>query len=138
LPVTRRDGEQLLTAASAKLAAGWSVALCPEGKLNHGGPLFRGQTGAVRLALRSRAPLVPLGLYVAPHDLIDMHGTRHGRPCRGRVQVGGVCYVNLGRPWWPAPVPPSSDTGAYLRQATNDLMDRIEVQVQLAAARCDA
>jgi 1-acyl-sn-glycerol-3-phosphate acyltransferase len=138
LPVTRHDGDRLLAAAGRRLADGWSVALCPEGRLNHGGPLFRGHTGAVRLALAAGAPLVPLGFYVRPEDLLDIHHFRQGRPTHGRVQVRGVCYVNVGRPWRPAPVPPGVEPAAHLRHATADLMDRIAALTERATERAQA
>ena len=138
LPVTRGGGSALLAAASRKLAAGYTVAICPEGRLNNGGPLAPGHTGAVRLALAAGVPLVPLGLYVRPEDVLDIHHFRYGRPARGRVQVSGVCYATVGAAWWPAPAPAGVEPAEHLRRATAELMQRLATLTQQAAARCGA
>ncbi|MCK6094391.1 1-acyl-sn-glycerol-3-phosphate acyltransferase [Micrococcus sp. EYE_162] len=64
IPVDRsRDGGRSLEAARAALAAGRVIVVYPEGTVTHdpdGWPMAA-RTGAVRLALQTGAPLVPVG-----------------------------------------------------------------------------
>jgi 1-acyl-sn-glycerol-3-phosphate acyltransferase len=71
---TERAGRSLDDAAAA-LAAGELVALFPEGRLTRDPEHWpeRAKTGAVRLALRTGAPIVPVAL-VGAHRLV---GRRH-------------------------------------------------------------
>lgn len=65
IPVRRDAKEQSEAALSAGLdvlEAGGVLGLYPEGTRSPDGRLYRGRTGVARLALRSRAPVVPVGL----------------------------------------------------------------------------
>lgn len=55
-----RPAEAALRTGQAVLQMGWMLAIYPEGTRSPDGRLYRGKTGAVRLALRSDAPLVPV------------------------------------------------------------------------------
>ena len=69
LPVVRGQPVPLLQAATRRLNQGYSIVVCPEGRLNHGGPLHRAGLGTVRLALQSGYPIVPVGFFVAERHL---------------------------------------------------------------------
>jgi hypothetical protein len=78
---------------------------------------------------------VPVGFYVPPKHLIDVHHLRDGRPTHGRWQVGGMCYVDIGRPWQPPPPAAGEQPSGHLRRATDELMCRIGVLARRAEAR---
>ncbi len=55
--------------ALAKLRSGASVGIFPEGTMNRNPRrLLRGQTGAARMALQARVPVVPAGISFPEHD----------------------------------------------------------------------
>jgi 1-acyl-sn-glycerol-3-phosphate acyltransferase len=65
------DAAASLDEASAALAAGEAVGLYPEGRLTRDPMMWpeRAKTGAVRLALRTGAPIVPVAM-VGAHEVI--------------------------------------------------------------------
>ncbi|MBB2943008.1 1-acyl-sn-glycerol-3-phosphate acyltransferase [Actinoplanes lutulentus] len=73
IPVERAGGRAVLSAFDAAvpiLRAGGLVAVFPEGTRSPDGRLYRGRTGAVRLAAQAGVPIVPVGIL----------GTREARP----------------------------------------------------------
>lgn len=64
IPLDRSGGDNqwALQEATRRLQDGEPFALAPEGTSNRGGPLGRGRTGAVRMALAAGVPLVPVAL----------------------------------------------------------------------------
>ena len=65
IPIRRGGGdasERALASAQQVLARGGAFAIYPEGTRTRDGLLHRGHTGVARLALRTSAPLVPVGL----------------------------------------------------------------------------
>jgi 1-acyl-sn-glycerol-3-phosphate acyltransferase len=72
IPVERAGGRAVLTAFDAAvpvLRAGGLVAVFPEGTRSPDGRLYRGRTGAVRLAREAGVPIVPFG--VTGTDLVQ-------------------------------------------------------------------
>jgi len=68
IPVVSGCGWDALNNALDKLSAGKVIVLFPEGKLNHGARLHRGRSGAAVLAIKSGAPINPVGFYVLPKN----------------------------------------------------------------------
>lgn len=113
IPVDRRGGataSPALEAATRIVEQGGVWGIHPEGTRSPDGRLCRGRTGAVRVAIDTGIPLVPVAIT----------GTRHGRSL----------------PWWrrrvvveilePLDLDPFRDTGALgVRAATDELMRRI-------------
>jgi 1-acyl-sn-glycerol-3-phosphate acyltransferase len=65
IPMRREGGsasERALAAARDVLEGGEVLGIYPEGTRSPDGRLYRGHTGVARLALGSRAPVVPVGL----------------------------------------------------------------------------
>ncbi|WP_433040090.1 lysophospholipid acyltransferase family protein [Dactylosporangium sp. CS-033363] len=65
IPVERGGGRAVLSAFDAAvpvLRAGGLVAVFPEGTRSPDGRLYRGRTGAVRLARQAGVPIVPFGV----------------------------------------------------------------------------
>ena len=133
IPIDRSDGD----AAAAALAAGaravrggMLVGVYPEGTRSPDGRLYRGKTGAARIALQTGAPLVPVAMVGT--DRVQPIGTV--RPRLGRIEV------RIGAPILPPPR--SADPQAEKQQArvlTEQVMQALaalggQVRVDLDAA----
>jgi 1-acyl-sn-glycerol-3-phosphate acyltransferase len=133
LPVLRGRFDLVLRAARQRLAQGFSLVIFPEGRLNHGGPLYRGRLGAVRLALETGAPIVPVGFHVPARHTHAVRLQVDGLPTVGRWQVGGRCTVAIGPAWRP-----DQETGcgapAQARRLTDALMAQIAALARAAEA----
>jgi len=99
------------------LARGETVVIFPEGRLVAPGQRFPARTGAVRMALASGAPIIPLGMYTPPQNVANVSLRWHGRPRSGTWQVRGECNLNFGSPWTPG----HSD----IHTLTDELMNRV-------------
>lgn len=126
VPVHREGGsagEASLAQGVRVLADGALIGVFPEGTRSPDGRLYRGRTGPVRLAARSGAPIVPVGIA----------GTRQALPPHGRVPRRGRVTVRIGAPMtFPGlrgEAGPNRDEdrehGRALRGATDELMRRI-------------
>lgn len=92
IPVKREIKEQTeaaLQSGNEVLGAGGVLGLYPEGTRSPDGRLYRGRTGVARLTLRSRAPVIPVGLV----------GSREVMPKQAKMpRLWGRVRVNFGRP----------------------------------------
>ena len=84
IPIRREGGsasERALDSAMDVLREGGVFGIYPEGTRTRDGYLHRGHTGVARLALRSGAPIVPVGL-IGTDDIqpIDTRMPRFGKP----------------------------------------------------------
>ncbi len=138
LPVVRGQPDALLEAAGRHLRRGYSIAVCPEGRLNHGGRLHRAGTGTVRLALQTGFPIVPVGFYVADRHAKIIRATVDGRQTYGRWQIGGTCYVEISQTWQSEPAARGDRSYRQQRQLTDELMRQIGTLVQRAEARAES
>ena len=110
IPVNRDGGtaaDAAFEAAVPRLESGGVVGVFPEGTRSPDGRLYRGRTGALRLARRCGVPVVPVGMVgtdeVDPRDLLG----------RRRPPVA----MRFG---------PPVDTGGDVREATDALMATIQ------------
>lgn len=113
VPVDRQGGsaaQASLDRATEVLRSGGVLSLFPEGTRSPDGRLYRGKTGPVRLATRTGAPIVPIGL-IGTREV--MHPHRHV-PRRAPV------FVRFGRP-----MQISADDEAGARAATDALLQTI-------------
>jgi 1-acyl-sn-glycerol-3-phosphate acyltransferase len=119
IPIDRRGGDaaqRALDVAAEVLLRGELFGIYPEGTRSRDGILRRGRTGAARLALRTGAPLVPVGIV----------GTREIQPPGGRVpRPFRACAIRLGRPLAPGHYRDRGDDRMVLRQMTDELMFEI-------------
>ena len=92
IPIDRsggRAGERALDMAAQLLDQGELFGIYPEGTRSRDGRLHKGHTGPARLALRTGAPLVPVGLV----------GTRRIMPPEARFpRLFRPAAVRIGRP----------------------------------------
>lgn len=97
IPVDR-SGRGLITSlrcAEDRLAAGGVVGLFPEGTRSRSGELADGRAGVAHLALRTGAPIVPVG--IVGTERIQPPGARTLR-FRGRAELRFGSPIDLG-PW---------------------------------------
>ncbi|WP_200216072.1 lysophospholipid acyltransferase family protein [Micromonospora coerulea] len=118
IPVERAGGRAALSAFDAAipvLKAGDLVAVYPEGTRSPDGRLYRGRTGAARLAVAAGVPVIPVG--VTGTDKAQPIGTRVPRP--GRAEI----TIRFGKP---LDFTGRSDDRTSLREMTDELMAEIQ------------
>ncbi|WBC17506.1 lysophospholipid acyltransferase family protein [Micromonospora sp. WMMA1998] len=118
IPVERAGGRAALSAFDAAipvLKAGDLVAVYPEGTRSPDGRLYRGRTGAARLAVAAGVPIIPVG--VTGTDKAQPIGTRVPRPGRAKITIRfGKPLDFTGRP----------DDRTSLRAMTDEMMSEIQ------------
>jgi 1-acyl-sn-glycerol-3-phosphate acyltransferase len=119
IPIDRSGGDssrRALDAAAGVLETGELFGIYPEGTRSRDGRLHRGHTGPARLALRTGAPLVPVGLL----------GTREIQPPGRNVpRLFRPCAVRIGRPIDVGHYGDRPDDHLILRELTDELMFEI-------------
>lgn len=119
IPVRREGGnagERALASALDVLRDGGVFGIYPEGTRSRDGYLHRGHTGVARLALRSGAPIVPVGLV----------GTRDVQPPdRTLPRFFQPITVRFGRPVDATRFAGRENDRMVLRQITDELMFEI-------------
>ncbi len=119
IPIDRSGGDasaRALDAAASVLEAGELFGIYPEGTRARDGKLHKGHTGVARLAIRTRSPIVPVGIIgsaeVQPPD------ARFPKPFR-RV------HIRFGRPISVDKYCDRIDDRLVLRQITDEVMYEI-------------
>jgi len=123
IEVNRQDGRAAFNQACEALRNGETVVIYPEGRLNPDHQNFRGKSGAVRMSLKTGAPIIPLGIYVPPSNLKDWRLVWAGRFNQGRWQISGQCFLKSGEPWRPEGNSEQKRVPAHL--LTDELMKNI-------------
>ncbi|GAA2699366.1 1-acyl-sn-glycerol-3-phosphate acyltransferase [Actinoplanes palleronii] len=114
IPVERAGGRAVLTAFDAAvpiLRGGGLVAVFPEGTRSPDGRLYRGRTGAVRLAAQAGVPVVPIGIRGTDH--IRRAGDRFPRPQAISLAFG-------------TPIPVKVESAPDARRLTDELIAAIQ------------
>ncbi len=116
MPVARQGGdagEASLRKGEEVLNSGRLLGIYPEGTRSPDGRLYRGKTGPARLALRTGAPVIPVGLI----------GTGEVLPAGAKVPRIRKVGIRIGRPLDLASRYGASDDDRFaLRSATDELM----------------
>ncbi len=119
IPIDRGGGsasQRALDAAAGVLERGELFGIFPEGTRSRDGILHRGHTGPARLALRTGAPIVPVGL----------KGTRDIQPPDAKLpKVFQPCEVNIGKPIDVSRYADRADDHLVLRQIIDEVMYEI-------------
>lgn len=127
IPVHRdsHDASAAYLAAVQAVRAGECVSFFPEGTLTRDPHLWpmRGRTGAVRVALETGAPLVPVAQWGA-HRILAPYSSRPHLLRRHDVQVTAGPSIDLSR-WSGQPV-----TVAVLVEATDHVMDVLTAMLE--------
>jgi 1-acyl-sn-glycerol-3-phosphate acyltransferase len=97
IPIDRRGGDHAagaLDAASSVLEGGGLFGIYPEGTRSRTGKLYKGHTGAARLAVETGAPIIPVGL-IGTDDIqpVDVAVPRLFR--QAEVRIG--CPISVER-----------------------------------------
>jgi 1-acyl-sn-glycerol-3-phosphate acyltransferase len=92
IPIDRAGGEKsraALDAAEAVLRRGELFGIFPEGTRSRDGCLYKGRTGAARLAIEVGCPIIPVG--ITGTDLIQPPDAKAPKPFKS-------CSITFGRP----------------------------------------
>lgn len=119
IPLDRSGGsasESALDQAAASLGNGDLFLIYPEGTRSRDGNLHRGRTGIARLALRTGAPIVPVG--VKGTDAIQPPGAVMPRPFK-------PCSLRFGEPIHTEKYEDVEVSRAVLRELTDEVMFEI-------------
>jgi 1-acyl-sn-glycerol-3-phosphate acyltransferase len=119
IPIDRAGGEKsqaALHAAETVLRRGELFGIFPEGTRSRDGYLYKGRTGAARLALKVGCPIFPVGIV----------GTREIQPPDAKLpKVRKSCSISIGRPIDPARYRSRADDHLVLRSITDEVMYEI-------------
>ncbi len=119
IPLDRSGGDAskvALDAAAASLERGELFLIYPEGTRTRDGYLHKGKTGVARLALRTGAPIIPVGLIGT--DKIQP-------PDRTMPKLGEHCEIHIGTPIDVSRYRSRIDDRLLLRQITDEVMFEI-------------
>lgn len=119
IPVDRRGGEKshaALDAAERVLRRGELFGIFPEGTRSRDGMLYKGHTGAARLAMTLGCPIFPVGIA----------GTRDIQPPDAPLpRLGGRVTISIGRPIDVGHYSTRGNDPMLLREITDELMFEI-------------
>lgn len=140
IPVCRGTdrAKEAFDQACQLLRDGKTVVVFPEGHLVPAGKRIQAKTGTIRMALESGAPIIPVGLYVPPQNLLNVKFNWHGCQQSGLWQLTGKSYMRFGAAWNPAnSLSKTNDPNCHAM--TDELMNRIymlvsEIQKEIPCA----
>ena len=114
IPVDRekRDKSWIKT-AKKYIRNGHIVGIFPEGERSKDNKLGKGKTGAVRLALAAKAPIVPVGIK-GTYDLWPINKKFH--------KIKKIVRINIGKPIYYDGYYKKRITKSLLRRLTDNLM----------------
>jgi 1-acyl-sn-glycerol-3-phosphate acyltransferase len=119
IPIDRSGGkksEAALLAAEQVLRRGELFGIYPEGTRSRDGMLYKGHTGAARLAMKVGCPIIPVGIV----------GTREIQPPDKVLPKPGLtCVVKFGRPIDSQRYADRGGDHMVLREMTDELMYEI-------------
>jgi 1-acyl-sn-glycerol-3-phosphate acyltransferase len=119
IPIDRSGGsaaERALNTAARVLEDGQFFGIYPEGTRARDGRLHRGHTGPARLALRTGAPIIPVGII----------GTREIQPPEAKVpKPFKRAEIRFGRPIQASRYAGRADDRLVLRQIIDEVMYEI-------------
>ena len=120
IPIDRGGGEKsniALDAAEQVLHRGELFGIFPEGTRSRDGMLYKGKTGAARLALKIGCPIFPVGIV----------GTKEIQPPDAKLpKLGGHVSITIGKPVSPDRYAHRSDDHLLLREMTDEVMFEIQ------------
>ena len=119
IPIDRSGGDKsqaALDTAERVLRRGELFGIFPEGTRSRDGYLYKGRTGAARLALKVGCPIFPVGVV----------GTREIQPPDAKApKLRMDCSITIGRPIKVERYRDRADDHRVLRQITDELMFEI-------------
>ncbi len=133
IPVYRGTdrAKEALEQACQMLREGKTIVIFPEGKEVPYGERIRAKTGAVRMAMETGVPIIPLGIHVPPNSLRTIRFAWKGKKCSGLWQVTGKRTMCFGSPWHPGQTT-SEVNPLDIHAATKELMDQIYLLTEVS------
>ena len=120
IPIDRSGGEKsqaALDAAEAVLTRGELFGMFPEGTRSRDGCLYKGRTGAARLATKIGCPIFPVGIV----------GTDDIQPPDAKVpKLFRSCSITIGRPVRPERYTSSTDPHLAWRSMIDEVMFEVQ------------
>ena len=120
IPIDRSGGEKsraALDAAERVLARGELFGMFPEGTRSRDGSLYKGRTGAARLATKIGCPIFPVGIV----------GTNDIQPPDAKVpKLFRSCSITIGRPVRPERYTSSNDPHMAWRSMIDEVMFEVQ------------
>jgi 1-acyl-sn-glycerol-3-phosphate acyltransferase len=99
VPAVRGSGGATVEAMVRQVASGRSVAIFPEGALSPlAGGLHRPHSGVARVALRTGAPVIPIGIGLLRARLRVIKANVDGGQATGHFYLTGPYAITVGRP----------------------------------------
>lgn len=133
VPVYANRGREAFEAALQLLDAGRTVGIFPEGALSEeSGQIVTARSGAVRLAVTAKVPLVPAGIALDRHFVACRQLHRFGVKESMRWFWLGAYEVSIGKS---LVFEHSADDRAAVKQSTDMLMRSIQAEVARSARR---
>jgi 1-acyl-sn-glycerol-3-phosphate acyltransferase len=119
IPIDRSGGDAshaALEAAEGVLRRGELFGIFPEGTRSRDGFLYKGKTGAARLAMTVDCPILPVGI----------RGTSDIMPPDAKLpKLRQECWIEVGRPIHPKRYRAKANERLALRQMTDEIMFEI-------------
>ena len=124
IPVEQEEDKPYMAIkhASRLLRNGKTIVVFPEGRLVPPGERLPAHNGAIRLALQTGAPIIPVGMYTPPNLVTPISIQRLGKKRTGLWQTSGWCHLNFGAPWIPRS---SAHNKEQIPMLTEELMNKI-------------
>lgn len=127
------SGEKIVDAAVARLAHGGTVGLFPEGSLSPAvGQYCKTRTGAARIAIKSGAPIIPVGIHLSDQAYFNQCIKTSNHEKTARWAYRGDYYLTTGKPLYFAG---SLEDRAYVRLVSHQIMEAVIAQAEKSAQR---
>lgn len=123
IPVLFGQGQLAFESARQTLDNGGCLAIFPEGVITpiHDGS-HKGHTGAARLALQKKVPVIPVGIALIPENIKLIHTQVEGKSEVGTWYLHGPYAITVGEPLFFYGNPENRE---YVQYVTNQILHRI-------------
>lgn len=118
IPINEYDKSKVLDIALGYLQGGHPIAIFPEGNSNKNPELRSGKTGAARLALRSGAPVIPVGIQ-------GVQGVKAWQAILWFKMFWKPCRVVIGKPVVFSKTDLTGEDSEALQHVTHEIMRHI-------------
>jgi len=135
IPVDKKAGIKSLESGIAALVKGDNIGIFPEGSLSdlsNGIDVNRLKTGAVRMALETGSPVLPVGIHMPTENIRVRFLKVGGEQVESRFYLKGRYAITIGRPMW---MTGSVEDWDRVRVLSTQLQERIFDLSQISAMR---
>lgn len=137
IPVDKKNGGKSLEEGIAALSNGDNIGIFPEGSLSdltNGIDVNRLKTGAVRMALQTGSPVLPVGIHMPLENIRTKLLRVGGERVESRFYFKGRYAITIGQPMW---MTGNVDNWERVRELSNLLQERIYDLSQISAMRLE-